>query len=104
MKVAQQLQLRRKHTGRILEDYAFQCIYASIRNALNSACVQVPPQPGPRDVGCEPFHRRGAAGPNPGHIGWMAEHQEARPGKGMPRAAAGRRTIGWVTPVARPGL
>ena len=36
-KVAQQLLLRRKHTGRIMEDYAFLCIYASRRNALNSA-------------------------------------------------------------------
>jgi hypothetical protein len=36
-KVAQQLPLRRKHTGRIMEDYAFLRIYASRRNALNSA-------------------------------------------------------------------
>src|SRR6516165_11268075 len=38
-KVAQQLPLRRKHTGRIMDDYAFLCIYASRRNALNSACA-----------------------------------------------------------------
>ena len=36
-KVAQHLPLRRKHTGRIMDDYAFMCIYASKRNALNSA-------------------------------------------------------------------
>ena len=36
-KVAQQLPLRRKNTGRIVEDYVFLCIYASRRNALNSA-------------------------------------------------------------------
>jgi hypothetical protein len=36
-KAAQQLPLRRKHTGRIMEGYAFLCIYASRRNALNSA-------------------------------------------------------------------
>jgi hypothetical protein len=38
-KVAQQLPLRRKNTGRIVEDYVFLCIYASRRNALNSACA-----------------------------------------------------------------
>jgi hypothetical protein len=36
-KVAKQLPLRRKHAGRIMEDYAFLCIYVSRRNALNSA-------------------------------------------------------------------
>ena len=36
-KVAQHLPLRRKHTGRIMDDYAFMCIYASKRNALTSA-------------------------------------------------------------------
>jgi hypothetical protein len=36
-KVAQQLPLRRKNTGRIMEDYAFLRIYVSRRNALNSA-------------------------------------------------------------------
>ena len=40
-KAAQQLPLRRKHTGRIMEDYAFLCIYASRRNALNSAMSDV---------------------------------------------------------------
>ena len=36
-KVAQQLPLQRKTTGRIVENYVFLCIYASRRNALNSA-------------------------------------------------------------------
>jgi hypothetical protein len=36
-KVAQQLPLRRKNTGRIVKDYAFLCIYASRRNALDTA-------------------------------------------------------------------
>jgi hypothetical protein len=35
-KFAQQLPLRRKHTGRIMEVYAFLRIYASGRNALNT--------------------------------------------------------------------
>ena len=35
-KVAQHSPLRRKHTGRIMDDYAFMCIYASKRNALNT--------------------------------------------------------------------
>jgi len=35
--VAQQLPLKRKRTDRILQDYAFLCIYASGRSALNSA-------------------------------------------------------------------
>lgn len=37
----QQLLLRRKHTSRIMEDYAFLCIYESGRNALNSAMAVV---------------------------------------------------------------
>src|SRR6516165_6608461 len=43
-KAAQQLPLRRKHTGRIMEDYAFLCIYASRRNALISADEDVCPK------------------------------------------------------------
>lgn len=31
-KVAQQLQLGHKHIGRIMEDHAFLCVYASTRN------------------------------------------------------------------------
>jgi hypothetical protein len=66
-KVAQQLPLRRKHTDRIMEDYAFLCIYASRRNALNSADEHVRvavPLVGPAWVSTGPREVRPSPGPS----------------------------------------